>query len=831
MTTFLLFILLIIIAVGAFMIIKKNEMELGSKTEDILLEQARVLELQAELEQAELREQKQLDALRVEMQILERENAKNVLTLEKELAAAGLKGKAVQDALRKEMEESREIEQAKIESLQSQLNKTRAQEREKVKSLQYELDKSQARMSVMETNVEKLRATSSKERGLSDAQIAELKKKLSEAKAESQTLQDEMKKKKEERTKASEELKTLQSELDELKKSEAEKLSTLQKKLGDSETTIEDLEDEIEELKNRAAEMVKSPDAGTQPSIVPDRNLVSPPPPAPASSCKYEPFNPSKNYPGTHHDNYVKYCNDLISGDCAEELCKNTGAKNACSAECEAVMARPPPSSSPPTDGYVDNGLGFCKSGQIYASPGWALLNPGEPKNFASSFDDPVYKEYAKRGQAKCDADPNCKYVTVWRNAGYRMYNANAGSCSDKHDASGSNKSWKKTGKGGAGGSAPPPPKLPPAPMTGYLDNGLGFCKSGQIYASPAWALLNPGEPRKMASSFSDPLYREYAKRAHNKCNADPNCKFVTAWRDAGYRMYNSGAGNCSSKNDASGSNKSWKKIGYVEKLPPLPTFKPIKLPPFKPLKPPPIPTLPTFGGRFPRPVRPKLPSPPPPPPPPPPAKKGPWDGKKRFHEDLCDKVDPSLHGHEIFANSGVEKGTTLAGHWQTYGYCQPDPKNSSAGRELQVKMVAPTEKNSGIDPKTRMLAKCPLALKWKHGCTQECMYSSHPAEFTPQAWHGWDADKDGYGREMTGRVVTKHQVKYPAVGAGVRKCCQKLGCPLDCEDPKIGGMLYKHRATITKYNHHKGLWDMFKGKYTLKKDTGAKACKGGKYI
>ena len=134
MTTFLLFILLIIIAVGAFMIIKKNEMELGSKTEDILLEQARVLELQAELEQAELREQKQLDALRVEMQILERENAKNVLTLEKELAAAGLKGKAVQDALRKEMEESREIEQAKIESLQSQLNKTRAQEREKVKS-------------------------------------------------------------------------------------------------------------------------------------------------------------------------------------------------------------------------------------------------------------------------------------------------------------------------------------------------------------------------------------------------------------------------------------------------------------------------------------------------------------------------------------------------------------------------------------------------------------------------------------------------------------------------------------------------------------------------
>ena len=958
MTTFLLFILLIIVAIVTFMIIKKNEMELGSKAEDILLEQARVLELQSELEQAELREQEQLDALRVEMQILERENAKNVLTLEKELAAAGLKGKAVQDALRKEMEESREIEQAKIETLQSQLNKTRDQEREKVKSLQYELDKSQARMSVMETNVEKLRTTSSKERGLSDAQIAELKKKLSEAKAESQTLQDEMKKKKEERTKASEELKTLQSELDELKKSEAEKLSTLQKKLGDSETTIEDLEDEIEELKNRAAEMVKSPDAGTQPSIVRDREIVSPgrpsrpsgggarpisdllhpsrptrpsfPPPPPASvpSCKYEPFNPSKNYPGTHHDNYVKYCNDLISGDCAEELCKNTGAKNACGAECEAVMARPPPSSSPspPTDGYVDNGLGFCKSGQIFASPGWALLNPGEPKKFASSFDDPVYKEYAKRGQAKCDADPNCKYVTVWRNAGYRMYNANAGNCSDKHDASGSNKSWKKIGEGS--GYKPPPPKPNP-----YFDKNADLIYRGNYQHNTigtGWGytqkfLTGPNvveDCKKMCNDYDEGLgcpgfYMESrpkpepstpkgAKPPYGMCQiykavegpgrldtVRDQCR-KTPWE----QNPPDGKGRCSAKHGdyaphglprglywrkASSSDRGVAVPNMVTPPPPPPPPPPPSVPsckyePFNPSKNYPgthpdnyvkycndlisgdcarelcmntnaknackgecqaVMAPPPGFSRSSQPRRPPSSAPSaPPPPPPPPAKKDPWAGKKRFHEDKCDKVDSSLHGHEIFAKIGVEKGTRLAeranGGWKEVGFCQPDPKNSSAGRKLQVKMLAPTEKNAGLTTVNgeRMVAKCPLGFNWKTGCTQECMYSSHPRSLTPEAWHGWSVAKDGWGREMIGDVVTKHQVKYPAIGSGVRKCCQKLGCPTDCKDPKVGGTLYTFAARITEKGDYKDLWNLFKGKYTLEKETGAKACSGrGGYL
>ena len=753
MTTVLIFILLIIIAVVAVAIINQNNSELGSEPDDILVERARVLELKAQLEKAEARERKELEALRREMRILEKENAKNVLTLEKELIASGLKGKAAEDALRKELEDTKRAEQAKVDAIQLQLNKVKTEEAKKVKSLQYELDKSQARIDIMEQNVQKLKSKPA-------AELAKLRSELAAAKAQSSSLKRNMEKITSGRSEAAAELKALQDELNELKKAEAVKISTLKEKLGDSTSTIEDLEDEIAYLKSGAAidkspdtkkinfpiesdevrasamdsqnivendekkkvdaprAMNKGPDslglsqatreklaaAGRKvmdkernekikegldrmrhkgPTPSPELIRLGPPSVKPAvcrdipgspvdscgrpaadltdwlasltggrtpikavkkvaPSCKYEPFNPNKNYPGTHPDNYVKYCNDLVSGDCAEELCATTDAKNACKGECQALVARPPD-------------------------------------------------------------------------------------------------------------TAPPAPKLPPAPMTGYTDNGLGFCKSGQIYASPAYALLNPGEPRKMASSFNDPLYREYAKRGHNKCNADPNCKFVTVWRDAGYRMYNSGAGNCSSKDDTSGTNKSWKKIGYVEKPPPLPKppslpkpppfIKPLPMPDwrqppprFNPfIKPPPIPT---FGGGFGRtPIRPKRPSPPPkkaPAPPPPPPKKN------------CIYTSVNLRG--------------------------------------------------------------------------------------PGGWFGWSSEKDGLGREMKGIVVSRHKVHESAVGGG-KKCCEALGCPSNCKDPGVGKYVYKKRATIGRIGSYSSMWPSYKGKFTLERTSGQKACDNNSYV
>ena len=750
MTAILLFILLVIIAVVAVVIINQSRAELGSKVEDILLEQARVAELKAELERAEVEEREELAALRLEMQILEKENAKNVLTLEKELIASGLKGKDAEDALRKELEETRLAEQVKVMAIQLQLDKVKTQEQNKVKTIQFELDKSQARIGLMEANVEKLK-------NKPIAEIADLKKKLSEAVISTRDAQEKVNAQasliKSQKSEASKELKAIQAELNTLKQAEADKRKTLNTKLGDSADTIEDLEEEIAYLKSRAASVNKSPDiekkkisiqsdedradamdsqdivekkkSGNTPQSSSGRVITKGPKSLEMSPAMREKLQAARYKAENNEKNEALV--DPASGRGAapvpsinlEKLGPPSNIMRP--AVCRDIPGSPVDSCgrpskggwviSAPTDGYVDNGLGFCKSGQIFASPGWALLNPSEPRKMASSFNDPLYREYAKRGQAKCDADPNCKYVTVWRDAGYRMYNSGAGNCSSKNDPSGANKSWKKMG-------------YAEKPPTGYVDNGPGFCKSGQIFASPGWALLNPGEPRKMASSFNDPLYREYAKRGQAKCDADPNCKYVTVWRDAGYRMYNSGAGNCSSKNDPSGANKSWKKPP-MPKLPPF--FKPVPPPNFgNPFKPPP----PTFGTRLDLHFRLKRPSPPPPPPP-------------------------------------------------------------------------PAKKN--------------------------CAYSSVNLR-GPGGWFGWSSEKDGLGREMKGIVVSKHKVNESAVGGG-KKCCEALGCPSNCKDPGVGKHVYKKRETIGRIGYYASYWPSYKGKFTLERTSGQKACDNNSYV
>ena len=257
MTAILLFILLVIIVVVAIVIVNQNKAELGSRAEDILLEQARVAELKAELEQVGIREREELTALRLEMQILEKENAKNVLTLEKELIASGLKGKDAEDALRKELEETRLAEQNKVAAIQLQLDKTKTQEQNKVKSIQFELDKSQARIGLMEANVKKLK-------NKPVAEIADLKKKLSEAMVSTRDAQEKANAQaslvKAEKSESAKQLKVIQDELNTLKQLEADKRKTLNAKLGDSTDTIEDLEEEIAYLKSQAAAVNKSPD-------------------------------------------------------------------------------------------------------------------------------------------------------------------------------------------------------------------------------------------------------------------------------------------------------------------------------------------------------------------------------------------------------------------------------------------------------------------------------------------------------------------------------------------------------------------------------------------
>ena len=57
-----------------------------------------------------------------------------------------------------------------------------------------------------------------------------------------------------------------------------------------------------------------------------------------STPCVFEAFDNNKTYPGTHSDNYSRYCKNLIDGTgCSKKLCANTDAKNACRGECDRL--------------------------------------------------------------------------------------------------------------------------------------------------------------------------------------------------------------------------------------------------------------------------------------------------------------------------------------------------------------------------------------------------------------------------------------------------------------------------------------------------------------
>jgi hypothetical protein len=564
MTAILLFILLVIIAVVAMAIVNQHKVELGSRAEDILLEQARVAELQAELEQAGIQEREELTALRLEMQILEKESAKNVLTLEKELIASGLKGKDAEDALRKELEETRLSEQVKVAAIQAQLDKAKTLEQAKVKAIQSELDKSQARISLMETNVEKLK-------NKPVAEIADLKKKLSEAMVSTRDAQEKANAQasliKSQKSEAAKELKAIQDELNRLKEVEADKRKTLNTKLGDSVDTIEDLEEEIGYLKNQAA-IYASEKAAAKKAAAEKA--------AAAKKAAAEKAAAAKKAAAE------KAAIEKIAADKA-------AAKKAAIERVAAIDNRPDSikeyanpeefTSSAPFKHVGDGSLRPGHSGYPYSqfiTKEKGGVEPGIPKGAVDEC------------QAKCKTDPTCPGISIQRHPNdqilcmhFRKQTGNAshqscvyppfpGICgTGSPRVSASDKSatyWRGTRTRSNMWARPESswfgtPTPDPDDFSGYTDNGNGFCKSGQLFSSSGWALLKPGESRTKAPTFDDPLYKEYAKRGQDKCDADPKCNHVTVWRDAGYRMYDTD--NCGDKHDTSGSNRSWKKYGH----------------------------------------------------------------------------------------------------------------------------------------------------------------------------------------------------------------------------------------------------------------------------
>ena len=70
--------------------------------------------------------------------------------------------------------------------------------------------------------------------------------------------------------------------------------------------------------------------------------------------------------------------------------------------------------------------IGDCINPAHYISPAWSpdIIDSNDPKTTAAEFGDTRYNTWANRAADICNTDPQCNAFTVWRDGGYRKYQA-----------------------------------------------------------------------------------------------------------------------------------------------------------------------------------------------------------------------------------------------------------------------------------------------------------------------------------------------------------------------------------------------------------------------
>ena len=102
-------------------------------------------------------------------------------------------------------------------------------------------------------------------------------------------------------------------------------------------------------------------------------------------------------------------------------------------------------------------------------------------------------------------------------------------------------------------------------------DSGIGKqCGGSPIYSSLKWELVNSDEEKVKATSFDDPYYHKYQRRAAFKCNEDQNCGNITVTKEGKYETFHpSQCINTIANSDA----VTWKKVDNTVATKDLPNY------------------------------------------------------------------------------------------------------------------------------------------------------------------------------------------------------------------------------------------------------------------
>ena len=202
-----------------------------------------------------------------------------------------------------------------------------------------------------------------------------------------------------------------------------------------------------------------------------------------------------------------------------------------------------------------DDGLGKrCSGRELYSSAGLELVNPGEDRVQATSFDDPYYQKYQRRAAYKCNEDDRCKYVTVWKDGGYRTYTESQ--CKDTVNQNNVT-TWKKVDDTVAAKDLPSFSQVSPQKINGYT-----ALVNRSIKVDDKFSWRNPPptdtglecETREYLDRFSSDSsqidiqgpdvsydsdeYKKYVKNAQGKCELEHNCNFISVRKNGGGEMY-----------------------------------------------------------------------------------------------------------------------------------------------------------------------------------------------------------------------------------------------------------------------------------------------------
>ena len=229
----------------------------------------------------------------------------------------------------------------------------------------------------------------------------------------------------------------------------------------------------------------------------------------------------------------------------------NGGKRCPTQTQKQSCNTEPCPRDPVTLNGYTDNGVGVgkvCSGTEFYSSADWELVNPGEDKVNATSFDDPYYQKYQRRAALKCNEDDRCDYVTVSKNGTYRTFGASQ--CVDM-ETDGNAVTWKKEDDTLAGKDVPISFFFDPQIINGYTSQ----TKKQDPLDKFSWRPPKETDEGWMCSadkvegvtgvdtqgpevSFDSEEYKEYVKNVQAKCELEYDCNYISVSKSGAGNMY-----------------------------------------------------------------------------------------------------------------------------------------------------------------------------------------------------------------------------------------------------------------------------------------------------